>query len=697
LPHNLRSPNSNKHMQQIKLLTIVGLFTCAAAAHAGTYTVTTTASDGPGSFSQAIRDADADPGSTIAFNIAGAGPHYIVPPMNGFPLIIADGTTVDGTTQPGWAANTAPITATNNAQIKIVLDARGLGAGYFRDMAYVFYNTNPVALGYGSLSDPVIDNSSMAGLAYAATNLNGNGYERGGFTPTCSGLNTNTGDCLTPDGIIAPPYSKGEIAILGVYRAQNVTVKGIAFLGSGDPDLGDYNIAVALDYGFDTTVHNVPNTDVGRWTYDNGSSRGFKCQGCWFGVDPSTGSETNLAESGIAAFRHRDKGTGGTRPELANGENFIIGVEPGAVNPRAQFNVFTYRVLALAWEAARARISGNQFLEAPVEIGRYNDTTLPWSVLFGTDGDGVNDADEGNLFSANGVYLGSGYQSHYSTSAKVWRYGGNYFGLNRDGSYTTAAPEFIEDTFRFDQGSQVLFGSDFDGVSDALEANFAANTGGFAVNANAANAAAWISLRRNMLTNNPFMPLPEAQSVYSLFMSTPNRPVITAATASSMTVTYGMPTAATKRVFVDLYKSDPAGDLFNDPCGMTYLGTYEDTTLDGTVTWPTPPYSSTDTITVAIHYAKSLASASQPQITGIVTTNVIGNAVITWTGSSYAYDIQRASSIYGPWGSVGRTASTTFATPISGVGVPSTAFLRIVAGKDTDGQTSPFAFSQTIP
>lgn len=684
------------HIETIQILTLVGLLTCAAMARAATYTVTTTASDGAGSFSQAIRDADANPGSTINFNIPGGGIKRIVPPLKGFPLIIADGTTIDGTTQPGYVANTAPITQTNNAQIKIVLDGSGLSIGYFRDMAYVFYNTNPVTLGYGTISDPVIDNASMAGLVYASTNLNGNGYERGGFTPSCSGLNTNTGGCLSPDGIIAPPYSAGEVAVLGIYRAQNVTVKGIAILGSGDPNVGDYRIALAIDYGLDTTVHFTPPGNQ-CWSYENGSCRGFKIQGCWLGVDPADGSETNQTENAIAAYRHRDKGTGGTRPEIPNCESFVIGVEKGAANPRSQFNVISYATLGLAWEGARARICGNQFLDSPVEIGRYNDTSLPWSILFGTDGDGVNDAEEGNLFVASSAFLGTELQSHYNTSAKLWAYAGNYFGLKRDGTYQVGN-SFIEDTFRFDQGTQLRFGSDFDGVSDTLEANHVFNTKGFAVNANAANAAAWMSLRGNQLTNNPYMPLPEAQSVYTTYITAPNRPVITAATAGSMTVTYGLEKAPVKRVFVDLYKSDPVGDLFSDPAGMIYLGSYEDTSLgDGTVTWPAPPYVSADTITVAIHYALCAAVSTPPQIVSIQTTNVIGNAVITWTSSACQFDIQRASSIFGPWGSVGGTASTTFATPISGNGVPSTAFFRVVARKDTAGQTSPFAYSATIP
>src|SRR6185436_20302439 len=91
-------------------------------------------------------------------------------------------------------------------------------------------------------------------------------------------------------------------------------------------------------------------------------------------------------------------------PELANCEGFIIGVEPGAANPRSQFNVFVDQVgYALAWEGNRYRASGNQFLQSLVEVRQYADPQRP-AILYGTDGDGVNDADEGNLWVNTGQY-----------------------------------------------------------------------------------------------------------------------------------------------------------------------------------------------------------------------------------------------------------------------------------------------------
>lgn len=80
------------------------LFGLAAAveSRAATFTVTNTNDSGAGSLRQAITDANAS-GATdlIVFNIPGTGVKKIMPRTN-LPLV-AGSTTIDGTTQPGWA------------------------------------------------------------------------------------------------------------------------------------------------------------------------------------------------------------------------------------------------------------------------------------------------------------------------------------------------------------------------------------------------------------------------------------------------------------------------------------------------------------------------------------------------------------------------------------------------------------------
>ena len=79
--------------------------TCVAVTAGGpqNFVVTNTNNSGPGSFRQAILDANANIGitDTIAFNIPGAGPRTITLASN-LPAI-SDTVLIDGTTQPGFA------------------------------------------------------------------------------------------------------------------------------------------------------------------------------------------------------------------------------------------------------------------------------------------------------------------------------------------------------------------------------------------------------------------------------------------------------------------------------------------------------------------------------------------------------------------------------------------------------------------
>ncbi|HKS38173.1 MAG TPA: hypothetical protein VJW76_13330, partial [Verrucomicrobiae bacterium] len=164
-------------------------------------------------------------GDIIRFNIPGPGPHYLQTPTDGFPIVTKDNVTIAGYSQPGASPNSNPITSSNNAQIKIVLDSRN---GNYRDMEYTAFGTTVT-------SSPPIDNSSMSG-------------ERGG-------------------------YGAPEKAVLGIYRGTNASVRGLAFLGAFVE--GNYGIAVAHDYGLNTNV-------LDRLAYDAGSSRNCHINGCWF-------------------------------------------------------------------------------------------------------------------------------------------------------------------------------------------------------------------------------------------------------------------------------------------------------------------------------------------------------------------------------------------------------------------------------
>jgi hypothetical protein len=98
--------NSKPPVRPAAVLLVLSL-SVASAARAATFTVTNTADSGAGSLRQAILDANANAGAdTIAFNIPGSGPFVITPLPPGLPAMTGS-TTVDGTTQPGYAG--API------------------------------------------------------------------------------------------------------------------------------------------------------------------------------------------------------------------------------------------------------------------------------------------------------------------------------------------------------------------------------------------------------------------------------------------------------------------------------------------------------------------------------------------------------------------------------------------------------------
>jgi titin len=84
----------------------------AATARANTFVVTTTANSGPGSFFQAITNANASPGlDTITFNLSGTPP-FTIAPTTALPAI-TDPVVIDATTQPGYAGK--PVIELNGA------------------------------------------------------------------------------------------------------------------------------------------------------------------------------------------------------------------------------------------------------------------------------------------------------------------------------------------------------------------------------------------------------------------------------------------------------------------------------------------------------------------------------------------------------------------------------------------------------
>src|SRR5450432_4596952 len=119
----------------------------ASRLGAATFPVTNTADSGPGSLRQAILSANANPGlDTISFAIPGSFLHTIAP-TSALPQI-TDPVAIDGTSQPGYAAD-APVIELSGASAGTGVDGLHVSAGGTVITGIVINGFHPVFLGGG--------------------------------------------------------------------------------------------------------------------------------------------------------------------------------------------------------------------------------------------------------------------------------------------------------------------------------------------------------------------------------------------------------------------------------------------------------------------------------------------------------------------------------------------------------------------
>ncbi len=690
-----------------------GLLAWAAASQAATVTVTVV-DDGfsnvgaAGTFYWALTNCNA--GDTIAFNVAGTGPFYFQEPSGGFPLVYQKhNLLIDGYTQPGAKFNTNPNTSTNNAVLKIVIDGRD---GNDRDMNYCGYD------GTTATSIPPINNTSMAD-------------ERAG-------------------------YGDSERALLGIYRSTNVTVRGLAFLSTfNDNYVGgtQKGICFAHDYGLVTNV-------LDRLSYNNGSDAYGHVCGCWFGVDLTNQTVSGVSGGGMAVtnYRHRDV-SGGPRPDLPN-VGLTLGVIAGSTNARSEFNVIVGYSYVMDSENIRARFCGNFVGVMPdgvtpvnmpdinvnnftsqgngfFEWGRWDDTV---PMIIGTDGDGVNDADEGNLFGPLDSTGPNGGQFNifdfYSTGRKSYIIAGNRFGIANNGTIWTSNSFCIFGGLGLNNGTQVRFGSDFNGVSDELEANIVYNNNAFSilwpdptVNNYDVGAAslfqgmksspgsvmdAWVSVRGNVMVDNfpVFDPDDATQGKYfmnwwSNYVVFPTEnagatntvpTLLSSSTVAELNGTFApVTTNGYTNLVLDLYVPDPLGlangATFSQPSfggnwntpggwgfvqGKTYLGSYvipnpASGSFSLNISSLNIPHGTP--VTAAITYS----AFSRPKITSVTRSG--GSTTLAWNNLTVlaAGTNEWTTGNGGPWfsnTSAGSAANQTAGAASSGFGVQAAASLE---------------------
>lgn len=371
------------------LATLAGLFFDADAALAATFVVTSTADSGANTLRQAITDAlgAPNPPHVLQFNIAGDGPHTILP-LSTFPSITTP-LTIDGFSQPGATPNTLAVG--NDAVYKIVLDGSSMPnlASMFQltgaantIRGFVFSNQKGIAVDISGGGNVVSGNfigtnitgsvEQAAGTPAIAINPGGGANTIGGVTPATrnvivgkgganggtllinqsignSILNNYIGVNAAGTAMLGPSYNAVELIV-----GQNTNI-GAAVLGGGNVIAGA-NAAIRLGAGpanGNVVRNNFLNTNatgtgpVGAAghgiTTDNGASNNtIGGAGLNEGNVISGGVHGIILADGAANYTIRGNKFGtdvtGTKPVPGSGGGIIIltpanGSSIGGINP----------------------------------------------------------------------------------------------------------------------------------------------------------------------------------------------------------------------------------------------------------------------------------------------------------------------------------------------------------------------------
>ncbi len=290
------------------LALVLGL---AAAGRAATFTVTNANDSGGGSLRQAILDANANAGpDTIDFDIPGTGPFQILPASILPPL--AGGTTLDATTQPGYAGTPLiEISTFSGAGLRMT----GTGGNTIRGVCVndfsagiqiesndnhleaCFIGTDPtgtlaVPNGTGVVMTSGVTGNLIGGSAAGAGNLiSGNTT---GIQSTGGGANVIQGNLIGTSITGSSPVSNG----------RGISLTGTTDFLIGGPDPGQVNVVAA-------------STGEGIFVI-NGS--GCTIQGNRIGTN-AAGTEALPNQYGIYATSHPGLIIGG---DFAAGEGNLI-------------------------------------------------------------------------------------------------------------------------------------------------------------------------------------------------------------------------------------------------------------------------------------------------------------------------------------------------------------------------------------
>lgn len=500
-------------------------------------------------------------------------------------------------------------------------------------------------------------------------------------------------------------FGDSESAIFPLLYAANTRIQGLAFIGIPGDDNAEspfiYNIALI------------------------GASTDVRVQGCWFGLDPAAAPfapdndgrtpGVHGARSAVASFKWDDATTS---------EGLIIGTDGDGVGDRGEFNVMVGNLLAIHLETPNTRVSGNYInilpngriwdqnieqidlrggaLEA-FENGRGHDN------IIGTDGDGVSDADEGNVIGP----------VTYDVYFEFWRTAFNVaIAGNRIGAGPRGETEFPTSSATrlavMRSNSTVRIGSNLDGLGDAAEANhFSGFEGDFfsfhGSNNDASAKPTRISMRGNSLSRNygdlpvtAQLPNMTLDRFYLDVLADPLndfRPTLDPSSTPA-NIKGRVPAPAeviapdTITVDVDFYLADPWGLLQSDgiypdgfPQGLMYLGTRrvdgpQDTdATPGAFAFPGLLGVTTENMNrliCAAHYSgagttefESTTMFSLPPAGAAMTlsvTAVEGRSIgMSWLGGTGPFLVQHSTSLgTGAWNDLLTLPGRSVALPMAG-------------------------------
>lgn len=408
-----------------------------------------------------LANTNGEAANTIQFDIPGAGPHHIVTPQvvgiagyaptgaSGYPMITNNNLTIDGYSQPGAQPNSNTILAANNAALRIVIDSRQ--ANYTTDGEHA-YATGGTSMDYSLISG-----------ANFVSNQQG--------------------------------YDQTTVSQLGIFRATNVVIKGLCFLVDWAPGfnaLSVNSISLAVD-----PTNLVSGVYTGPFTTSIVSPQmGFKVSGCWFNLMPDGVTPVDGGNNAVVTRWHRFSGSNPAGRWTPGGS--VVGVGKGAANARADFNIFMSYGNPVSLHGWTNTVAGNffnvfadgmnQYLPDPqatpgavdlnfTRTSAYIGGVRDGNATYGTDGDGVNDGEERNIFGGLPRQRATACAAiDQQLGAFNLKIAGNYFGVAVDGTTRfTNSSTFLRLSDRPTPATNVVVGSDFDGVSDGVEGNLLCN------------------------------------------------------------------------------------------------------------------------------------------------------------------------------------------------------------------------------